>query len=61
MIDEAKRNAADANSTASSTMNRLNDIQDEINKIKVTPGNSNLSNVLKDVDQTGESWCHCFS
>ncbi|XP_075877558.1 laminin subunit alpha-3-like isoform X2 [Nelusetta ayraudi] len=52
MIDDAKRKAADANSTASNTMNRLNDIQKEIDKIKVTPANSNLSNVLNDVDQT---------
>lgn len=55
MIDDAKRKAANANSTASNTMNRLNDIQKEIDKIKVTPANSNLSNVLNDVDQTGES------
>lgn len=61
MIDDAKRKAADANSTASSTMDRLNDIQNEIDKIKVSPANSNLSNVLNDVDQTGESLCQCFS
>lgn len=57
MIDEAKRKAADANSTASTTMDRLNTIQQEIDKIKVTPGNSNLGNVLNDVDQTGENLC----
>lgn len=61
MIDEAKRKAADANSTAGNTMDRLNDIQKEIDQIKVTPGNSNLSNVLNDVDKTGESLRPCLS
>lgn len=61
MIDEAEREAVYANRTASNTMDRLNNIQKEIDKIKVTPANSNLSNALNDVDQTGESLGQCFS
>lgn len=56
MIDLAKNKAAAANDTAGSTMDRLDDIKKEIAKIKVAPSNSNLSNVLNDVDQTGESY-----
>lgn len=61
MINEAKRKADDANSTARDTMDRVSQIQSEIDKIKVSPGNSNLSNVLNDVDQTGESLRRCLS
>lgn len=61
MIGDAKRKAADANSTAGNTMNRLNDIQKEIDQIKVTPANSNLSNVLNDVDKTGKTLHQFFS
>ncbi|KAF3699380.1 Laminin subunit alpha-3 [Channa argus] len=52
MIDEAKRKAALANDTASSTMDKLNDIRKEIDKINVTPVDSNLSSVLDSVDQS---------
>ncbi|KAM7379372.1 hypothetical protein PAMP_004930 [Pampus punctatissimus] len=52
MIDEAKRKAASANDTASSTMDKLNTIRKEIDKISVTPVDSNLSSVLDDVDQS---------
>ncbi|KAM9349369.1 laminin subunit alpha-3-like [Symphorus nematophorus] len=52
MIDEAKRKAAAANDTAGDTMNKLNTIREEINKISVTPGDPNLGNVLNDVDKT---------
>lgn len=54
MIDEAKRKAASANDKASGTMDKLNAIREEIDKISVTPVDSNLSNVLDDVDQSGE-------
>lgn len=60
LIDEAKNKAATANDTASNTMNRLDDIQKEIDKIKVTPGDSNLNNVLNEVNKTGESLNHSF-
>lgn len=60
LIDEAKNKAAAANDTASNTMNRLDDIKKEIDKIKVTPSDSNLNNVLNDVDKTGESLNHSF-
>ena len=55
MIDEAKRKAASANDTASNTMDKLNAIRDEIDKISVSPSNSNLGNVLDSVDQSGEN------
>ncbi|KAM9323132.1 laminin subunit alpha-3-like [Pholidichthys leucotaenia] len=52
MIDDAKRKAALANNTASNTMDRLNAIKKEINKINVTPVDSNLNSVLNDVDRS---------
>ncbi|XP_037643626.1 laminin subunit alpha-3-like isoform X2 [Sebastes umbrosus] len=52
MIDEAKRKAATANITATNTMDKLNDIRKDLNKIKVNPVDSNLDNVLDDVDKS---------
>ncbi|XP_055359510.1 laminin subunit alpha-3-like isoform X2 [Betta splendens] len=52
MLDDAKRKAASANDTASGTMDKLNQIRKEINKISVTPVDSNLTNVLNNVDQS---------
>ncbi|KAG8014177.1 Laminin subunit alpha-3 [Nibea albiflora] len=52
IIDEAKRKAASANSTAADTMNKLNDIRKEVDKINVTRVDPNLKNVLDGVDQT---------
>ncbi|XP_044224545.1 laminin subunit alpha-3-like isoform X2 [Thunnus albacares] len=52
MIDEAKRKAASANDSASNTMDKLNAIKKEIDKISVSPVDPNLSNVLDDVDQS---------
>ncbi|XP_045908367.1 laminin subunit alpha-3-like isoform X2 [Micropterus dolomieu] len=52
MIDEAKRKAAAANGSASDTMDKLNAMRKEIDQISVTPGNSNLSGVLDDLDQS---------
>lgn len=54
MIDEAKNKAAKANDTASNTMDKLNGIRKEIEKISVAPVDSNLSGVLDNVDQSGE-------
>lgn len=54
MIDEAKRKAASANGTAGNTLERLDAIRKEIDKISVTPVDSNLSSILDDVDQSGE-------
>lgn len=54
MIDEAKRKSASANDTAANTMNRLDAIRKEIDKISTTPVDSNLSTVLEDVDNSGE-------
>nr|XP_046263462.1 laminin subunit alpha-3-like isoform X2 [Scatophagus argus] len=52
MIDEAKMKAAAANSTASDTMDKLNAIRKEIDKISVSPVDPSLSNVLDDVDNS---------
>uniref|UniRef100_A0A3P8S8R3 Si:ch211-241e1.3 n=1 Tax=Amphiprion percula TaxID=161767 RepID=A0A3P8S8R3_AMPPE len=52
MINEAKRKAASANDSASDTMDKLNAIKNEIDKINVSPVDSNLTNVLNDVDQS---------
>lgn len=60
MIDEAKRKAASANGTASDTMDKLNAIKKEIDKISVTPGNSNLGGLLDDVDKSGEILKKCL-
>lgn len=53
MIDEAKRAAASANDTATDTMDKLDDIKKEVEKINVTPGSSNLDSVLDEVDKSG--------
>nr|XP_054596449.1 laminin subunit alpha-3 isoform X2 [Nothobranchius furzeri] len=52
MIEDAKTKAASANNSATNTMNRLNDIKQQIDKIQITPTNANLSNALNDVDQS---------
>ena len=57
IIDEAKRKAASANDTSADTMDKLNVIKDEVDKIKVTPGSSNLSDVLDDVGEKGQIFC----
>lgn len=54
MLDEAKRKAAAANGTAGDTMDRLDAIKKELDKISVAPGDGNLNNVLTDVDQSSE-------
>lgn len=54
MIDEAKTKAASASDSASNTMDKLNDIKTEIDKISLTPVDSNLGNVLDNVDKSGE-------
>ncbi|XP_056277207.1 laminin subunit alpha-3-like isoform X2 [Pseudoliparis swirei] len=52
MIDEAKNRAASANNSATNTMNKLNDIKKEIDKINISPVNSNLGNDLDDVEKS---------
>ncbi|KAM9845354.1 laminin subunit alpha-3-like [Aulostomus maculatus] len=52
MIDEAKRKAAAANDTASDTMDKLNAIRKEMDKISVSPVDSNLGGVLDNVDKS---------
>lgn len=54
MIDEAKNRAASANNSATNTMNKLNDIKKEIDKINISPVNSNLGKDLDDVEKSGE-------
>ncbi|XP_060941018.1 laminin subunit alpha-3-like isoform X2 [Limanda limanda] len=52
MIDEAKKKVASANDKTSDTMDKLAAIQKEIDKIKVTPVDSNLGNILDNVDKS---------
>ncbi|XP_070700517.1 laminin subunit alpha-3-like [Pempheris klunzingeri] len=52
MIDAAKNRAATANDSASNTMDKLTAIRKEIDKINVSPVDSNLSSVLDDVDES---------
>ncbi|XP_054622732.1 laminin subunit alpha-3-like isoform X3 [Dunckerocampus dactyliophorus] len=52
MIDEAKRKAASANDSATDTMNKLIAMDKEMEKINLTPGNSNFGNVMDDVDKS---------
>ncbi|KAM6948734.1 laminin subunit alpha-3-like [Aplochiton taeniatus] len=52
MIDEAKRKAASANDSASGTMDKLNDIKKDIEKININPVDSNISKVMEDVDKS---------
>ncbi|XP_047444954.1 laminin subunit alpha-3-like isoform X2 [Mugil cephalus] len=52
MIDEAKRKASAANETAKDTKSKLDAIKDELAKINVSPSDSNLTDVLNDVDQS---------
>lgn len=58
MLDEAKSKAASANDTASTTMDRLNAIREEVDKINVMPSDSNLSSVMDDVNKSGEGSLH---
>ncbi|CAL8279923.1 unnamed protein product [Lota lota] len=52
MIDEAKRKALFANNSTGNTMDRLNDLSKELDKIKVTPVDSNLTGIMDDVDKS---------
>ncbi|XP_061878635.1 laminin subunit alpha-3-like isoform X1 [Entelurus aequoreus] len=52
MIDDAKRRAAAANDSATDTINKLNDIGKEMDKINISPGGSNLGNALDEVDKS---------
>lgn len=51
-INEAKQKAASANQTASDTMDKLNKMRKELDKINVSPGSSNLNGILDDVNRT---------
>lgn len=59
MINEAKRKAAAANDSAANTMDRLDDIKKEIEKISLSPVDSNLGNILDIVDKSGEHLIEC--
>ncbi|XP_028329557.1 laminin subunit alpha-3 isoform X2 [Gouania willdenowi] len=52
LIDNAKAKAAAANDSTGLTMDRLNAIRKELDKINVSPVDTNLGNVLDDVDKT---------
>ncbi|XP_037538133.1 laminin subunit alpha-3 [Nematolebias whitei] len=51
-LDEAKRKAASANDSASNTMDKLNAMKTEMDKINLSPVDANINNVLNDVDQS---------
>lgn len=53
-LDEAKRKAASANESASNTMDKLNAMKIEIDKINLSPVDADINNVLNDVDQSGK-------
>lgn len=60
MIDVAKRTAQAANASASDTMNKLKDINAEVNALKSlnasgSPDQANIDRMLSDVDMAGES------
>lgn len=59
-IDEAKRKAALANDTASNTMNKLDDIKKELDKLNVPSVDPKLNSELDKMDKTGETLklCH---
>ncbi|KAM8839447.1 laminin subunit alpha-3-like isoform 1-T1 [Synchiropus picturatus] len=52
LIDEVKRAAAGANNSATNTLDRLEDIKKELDKINLPAGGGDLSNVLADVDKS---------
>ncbi|XP_056148615.1 laminin subunit alpha-3-like [Lampris incognitus] len=52
MIDQAKRKASRANDTAGTTLDKLDAIRKEVEKINITPLDSNLSSVMDDVDKS---------
>ncbi|KAG9356119.1 hypothetical protein JZ751_000963 [Albula glossodonta] len=52
-IDAAKRIAANANNTANDAMDRLDAIREEVEKINILPGDSNLDKVLSDIESLG--------
>ncbi|XP_029930598.1 laminin subunit alpha-3-like isoform X2 [Myripristis murdjan] len=52
IIDEAKKKASSANDTASNTLDRLNEIRNQLSNINVTPMDSSLTNVMDDVDKS---------
>lgn len=59
MIDIAKKTAQAANASASDTMNKLKDINAEIDAIKALnasglPDQANINRMLNDVDMAGE-------
>lgn len=59
MIDIAKKTAQAANASASDTMNKLKDINAEIDAIKAlnasgSPDQANINRMLNDVDMAGE-------
>uniref|UniRef100_A0AAV2JTK7 Laminin subunit alpha-3-like n=1 Tax=Knipowitschia caucasica TaxID=637954 RepID=A0AAV2JTK7_KNICA len=52
MLEDAKAKAGAANNTATSTLDRLDDIRKELDKINISPVDSNSSGILDDVDQS---------
>lgn len=55
LINEAKEGAADVNATADDAKTRMQNISEELNKIKISSLDSNLTNLLDGVNKTCQS------
>lgn len=65
MIDIAKKTAQAANATAGATMDKLKDINKELDALKArnitgSPDQGNIDRMLEDVDMAG-GWKCCFN
>lgn len=52
LISEAKEAASDVNGTASDALARIHNISEELNKTRISTQDSNLNNILDDVNKT---------
>lgn len=55
LINQAKEGAADVNATAGDAITRMQNISEELTKIKISSQDSNLNNLLDDVNKTCQS------
>lgn len=55
LINQAKEGAADVNATASVAVTRMQNISEELSKIKISSDDSNLNDLLDGVNKTCQS------
>lgn len=55
LIIQAKEGASDVNATASDAITRMQNISEELNKINISPQDSNLDDLLDGVNKTCKS------